>query len=294
MTFKELKLFCDKKIEEFPNLKEKYKKELIYAKRYFKNDINLIDLFKENKEKLKKQYVIPFLLGFTNEVIDEEFEFKFIKEGSSGGIDIDMDFDPEGKQKIFNYLKEKFGDERVISVGTFSRLGPSAAAKDLLRVYKVDYKDSNNFTKLLDSSLSWQDNIQKIKNDNPIEYKFYLKHKEILDLTPYFIGKIRQCLPLYQKVDITDKYGREDKKSIGCLNQTEDYIAYMDKDGNKKYTKNYNVFSSGRKKIYEITTKNGKKIRASSNHKFFLKSGEVKELKDLKIDDEIIISASSV
>jgi DNA polymerase III subunit alpha len=103
-----------------------------------------------------------------------------------------MDFDPDGKEKIFQYLKEKYGEERVLSVGTFSRLGPSAAAKDLLRVYKIDFKESNGFTKLLDQNLSWNDNIEKIKSENPIEYKFYEKHKSVIDLVPFFIGKIRQ------------------------------------------------------------------------------------------------------
>ena len=103
------------------------------------------------------------------------------------------------------------------------------------------------------------------------------------------IGKVRQCLPWNQDVDIIDKYGVKAKKNIKSLNNFTDYIAYMDKDGKKQHTKDYYVFPSGKKKIYEIATSSGKKIRASANHKFFLKNGEVKELKDLKENDEIII-----
>jgi hypothetical protein len=188
----ELKKFCDEKIKKYPDLEEKYKKEISLAKRYYNNDINLYEELFNNKEKIKKQYVIPFLLGFTDEVVDKEFEYKFLKEGSSGGADIDSDFDSAGKEKIFEYLRNKFGEDRVLSVGTFSRLGPSAAAKDLLRVYKIDFKESNSFTRLLDPSLSWEENLKTIKEENPVEYKIYLKHKDILDLTPHFIGKIRQ------------------------------------------------------------------------------------------------------
>jgi hypothetical protein len=88
MTFKELKLFCDEKIKKYPELIHKYEKELMYAKRFYKNQINLFKLLEENKEKIKRKYVIPFLLDFTDAVEDGEFEYKFVKTGSSGGINL--------------------------------------------------------------------------------------------------------------------------------------------------------------------------------------------------------------
>jgi len=192
MTFKELKKICDEEIKKFPDLEKKYKKEIVYAKRYYDNDIDLFEILKNKKEKIKKKYIIPFLLNFTNEVIDGEWGYKYVKTGSSGGVDIDLDFDPDGRQKIQEYLFEKYGEDRVLHVGTFNRLGPASAAKDLLRVYKIDYAESNRFTKLLKQGLSWEDNLIDIKENYPEGYKFYEKHKKILDLTPHFINKIRQ------------------------------------------------------------------------------------------------------
>ena len=192
MTFRKLKNYCDEKIKEFPQYEKKYKKEIIFVKRFYSNDINLYEEFEKNKEKIKTQYIIPFLLGFTDKVTDEDWEYKFVKTGSSGGIDIDVDFDPVGKQKIQDYLFEKYGEEKVLHVGTFNRLGPASAAKDLLRVYKVDFKESNDFTKRLDSKMSWQENLDNLKENFPVLYQFYENHKEILDLTPHFINKIRQ------------------------------------------------------------------------------------------------------
>ena len=77
-------------------------------------------------------------------------------------------------------------------MGTFNRLGIKAAAKDLLRVYKVDYTESNKFTKALDADLSWEDNLKNIKENIPDIYQFYTKHKLILDMAPHFVNKIRQ------------------------------------------------------------------------------------------------------
>jgi len=203
MTFKELKDYCDIEISQYPQYLEKYKKEITLARRYYDNDIDLIELL--NTKIPSTKYVIPFLLGLTEKVTNEEWEYKFVKSGSSGGVDIDLDFDPIGKEKIQKYLVEKFGEDRVIHVGTFSRLGPSSAAKDLLRIYKIDFKESNSFTSLLQQTLSWEDNLKNLQEKFPTQYAFYEKHKDILDLTPFFINKIRQVSTHAGGIVILDK-----------------------------------------------------------------------------------------
>jgi DNA polymerase-3 subunit alpha len=193
-TFREFKKFCDKKAVELlkPEHIKKYKKEIIIAKRFYDNGINLYKYLAENSCKVKTRYIIPFLIGITDEITGEEWDYKYVKSGSSGGVDIDLDFDPVGKQKIQEYLFEKYGEDRVLHVGTFNRLGIKAAAKDLLRVYNVDYTESNKFTKTLDPDLSWEDNVASLKENNPEMYKFYLDHQQVLDLTKHFVNKIRQ------------------------------------------------------------------------------------------------------
>jgi len=206
MNYKELKEFCDEEIKKYPESDiKKYKHEIIRAKYYYDSGINLVDLLKETPNKISKRYYIPFLLGITDDVIDKDLEYKFVTTESSGGVDIDMDFDPEGRNKIYDYLIEKFGDNRVLSVGTFSRLGPASAAKDLLRIYKINYQESNNFTKTLQKELSWKENIENIQENFPDQYKFYERYKTILDLVPHFINKIRQSSKHAGGIVITDR-----------------------------------------------------------------------------------------
>jgi len=190
-TYREVKRFCDDKIKNFPEYEERYKKEIGPFERFFKNDIDILEQLKT--KKLDNRYVIPFLLGFTENVdLEKPMDMIQVKTGASGGVDIDVDFSSKGKEIAYNYLKEKFGEDRVISVGTNSRLGVSSAAKDLLRVFEAPYKDSNEFTKELDSNESWENNIERIKASRPDLYSFYEKYKNTLDLTPNFINKIRQ------------------------------------------------------------------------------------------------------
>ncbi|HUS48625.1 MAG TPA: hypothetical protein VMZ91_00530 [Candidatus Paceibacterota bacterium] len=228
-TYKELKDFCDEKIKEYPEHEKKYKKEIIIAKRFYDNGRNLYEElsisfqglpwptdseeeFRVNKKfwktgkideknkikdwthppKISTRYIIPFLLGFTKEVTDEPFDYIQVKPGASGGVDVDCDFSTFAKEKVQEYLINKFGEECVVNVGTFTRLGPPSAAKDLLRIYKTDYKASNDFTKCLDTNMNWEDNLNNLKTNYPAQYQFYEEHKEILDMTPHFINKVRQ------------------------------------------------------------------------------------------------------
>lgn len=191
-TFRELKILCDQEIKKYPEHEKKYNKEIIIAKRFYDNGRNLYKELSEERHNISPRYVIPFLLGLTNKVTDEPFEYIQVKPGSSGGVDVDCDFSTFAKEKVQEYIIDKFGEECVVNVGTFTRLGPPSAAKDLLRIYKVNYKTSNDFTKCLDTNMSWDENLNNLKATQPAQYQFYLEYKEILDMTPHFINKVRQ------------------------------------------------------------------------------------------------------
>lgn len=173
--------------------KKRYKEEIKIAKRFYDNDRNLYEELLNKKEKIDNRYVIPYLLELTETLNLEKLpQYIQVKSGASGGIDIDSDVESNAREKIFEYLKEKYGEECVLYVGTASSLGPASAAKDILRVYGVDFKKSNSFTSKLDKMLSWEENIELLKNEHPAEYDFYLENKEILEIVPHFIDKIRQ------------------------------------------------------------------------------------------------------
>lgn len=192
MTFNELKIFCDEEIKKYPDYNERYQKEIEKAKLAYENNINLVEELKKKQYSLSKRYVIPFLLALTNEVkMDLPVELKQAKPGDGGGLDIDTDFSSAGKEKIKTYLEEKYGKDRVISVGTYSSLGLASATKDILKREGVEFKDSNEFCSNFDSELTFDENMEKIKKDNIPAYQFYLAHKEALDYVPKILNKIR-------------------------------------------------------------------------------------------------------
>lgn len=191
MNFEELKKTCDDKIKGFPQYEKKYKTEISKAKIAYENNIDLYEDFVKNKEKISNRYIIPFLLGFTNKVIDMPIELKQAKVGSGGGLDIDVDFSSAGKEIVTKHLKEKYGEDRIISVGTYSSLGQASAIKDILKREGVEYSQANLFCSFIDSELKFEENIENFRQNNKTAYEIYLKHKNALDYVPKILKKIR-------------------------------------------------------------------------------------------------------
>lgn len=195
MTYKELKKFCDEKIKDHPDLASAYRKEILVAKRFYDNGRNLFEELSERRDEISDGFIIPGLLGYREIPALSEIrrDYVQVKPGASGGIDIDSDFAPQAKEAVTEYVRSKYGEDKVLSVGTYTRLGVSSAAKDLLRIHKIDFKQSNGFTSALDSSTTWEENIERMRAEDVTNYQFYTKHAEILDLVPKFVNKVRQA-----------------------------------------------------------------------------------------------------
>ncbi|HOU38057.1 MAG TPA: DNA polymerase III subunit alpha [Treponemataceae bacterium] len=63
--------------------------------------------------------------------------------------DFDIDFCFERRQEVIEYVREKYGDDRVAYIITFGTLKPKAAIKDVARVLDIPLPDVNRITKLI-------------------------------------------------------------------------------------------------------------------------------------------------
>lgn len=60
--------------------------------------------------------------------------------------DIDMDFEDSRRQEIIDYLRNKYGDEKVAQISTFGTLKGKQCLKDVSRVLNIPFKDVNEIT----------------------------------------------------------------------------------------------------------------------------------------------------
>ena len=173
--------------EAIPRLKS----ELFHAKVYYEEVGDLYEELLRNKPT-SNTGVIPYLLGITDSLdLNKSIEFKQVRPGSSGGIDVDSDFSGEGRDKVIKYLKSKYGEDCVTPVGTVSTLQMKVACKDLLRYATCSVADANTFTSELDDELTFEENIAHFLKSNSPAKEIYLKYQKVLDLVPRFLGKAR-------------------------------------------------------------------------------------------------------
>ncbi|KLU61597.1 DNA polymerase III subunit alpha [Peptococcaceae bacterium CEB3] len=80
--------------------------------------------------------MVAYLLGITAvEPLQHELLFeRFLNPERVSMPDIDIDFDPDGRERVIRYVTEKYGADKVCQIITFGTLGAKAAVRDVGRV----------------------------------------------------------------------------------------------------------------------------------------------------------------
>ncbi|MCE5238503.1 DNA polymerase III subunit alpha [bacterium] len=69
--------------------------------------------------------------------------------------DIDLDFPDDRREEIMDYVREKYGHDRVAQVCTFNTLGAKAAVRDVGRVLGIDQDRINRLAKSIPDGKGW-------------------------------------------------------------------------------------------------------------------------------------------
>ncbi|HTZ06066.1 MAG TPA: DNA polymerase III subunit alpha [Gaiellaceae bacterium] len=74
---------------------------------------------------------------------------RFLNPGRKSMPDIDIDFAVEGRERVINYVAEKYGRDRVAQIITFGTMAARAAVRDAGRVLEVPYGVVDKVAKLI-------------------------------------------------------------------------------------------------------------------------------------------------
>ena len=74
---------------------------------------------------------------------------RFLNPGRKSMPDIDIDFAVEGRERVINYVAEKYGRDRVAQIITFSTMAARAALRDAGRVLEIPYGTVDRIAKLV-------------------------------------------------------------------------------------------------------------------------------------------------
>ena len=99
--------------------------------------------------------IVAFLLGMSNVCplkYDLLFE-RFLDRSRTEPPDIDIDFCRDGRQKVIDYTKQKYGHDSVSQIGTFGTMKAKAAIRDVARALGFPQVRINDLAKLVPEEL---------------------------------------------------------------------------------------------------------------------------------------------
>ena len=78
---------------------------------------------------------------------------RFLNEERYTMPDIDIDFCIEKRRQVIDYVTQKYGEDKVCQIITFSTYAPKAAFKGIARILKVPFVESNRLTGLIEPAI---------------------------------------------------------------------------------------------------------------------------------------------
>ncbi|MFZ1806734.1 MAG: DNA polymerase III subunit alpha [Cyclobacteriaceae bacterium] len=116
---------------------------------------------------------VAYCTGITNVdpiAYDLLFE-RFLNPDRISLPDIDIDFDDEGRDKVLQYVIEKYGKTQVAQIITYGTMAAKSSIRDCARVMELPLSDANNMAKLIPErpGTSLEKAFEEVKELNDIK-----------------------------------------------------------------------------------------------------------------------------
>ncbi len=131
---------------------------------------------------------LAFLLGIT----DVEPTGRIYTVGGSFP-DIDLDFEKDRRDEVKQHLVDRYGADKVASIGTFMFPKPKGLWKDIARLYDLDFNRSNEISKLIPDDPDLKDFTQALEDSKDLKklYDTDPKVREIIEYARNLEGTVK-------------------------------------------------------------------------------------------------------
>ena len=156
---------------------------------------------------------VAYCLGITNiDPIKYQLLFeRFLNPDRISMPDIDIDFDDDGRYRVFRYVEDTYGKDHVSHVITFGTMAAKSAIKDVGRVSNMPMDETNRLTKMIP--------------DKPFEAEVMEDGKKV---KKEFKPKLANCVKYLPELKNEYENGTEQVKDVlkyavkleGCIRQT--------------------------------------------------------------------------
>lgn len=99
--------------------------------------------------------IVAYLIGITNiDPLKYDLYFeRFLNPERVSAPDFDVDFEDSRRQEVIEYVRRKYGYDRVCKIVTFGTMAAKNAVKDVARVLKLPYSEADRVTKAIPNKM---------------------------------------------------------------------------------------------------------------------------------------------
>lgn len=152
--------------------------------------------------------------------------------------DIDIDFCIQGRDAVIQYVKEKYGHDKVCQIITFGTMMAKGVIKDVARALGFPFEDSNAITNLipdtlkitLDEAIAQEPKLKELVEQNPQVTKLFdiarrlegvtrhaSKHAAGIVISPEPISDVLPVFIPAKSTDLVTQYAMTELESLGFL-----------------------------------------------------------------------------
>ena len=140
--------------------------------------------------------IVAYAIRITN--IDPlEFDLlfeRFLNPDRISMPDFDIDFNDARRGEVIDYVREKYGDEKVAHIATFGTMASKAAIKDAARVLEAPYADADAVSKLIPVVFGRSTPIAQAMEEVPeIRQAYERNAREFMDVAMNLEGLTRHA-----------------------------------------------------------------------------------------------------
>ncbi|MBK6541143.1 MAG: DNA polymerase III subunit alpha [Flavobacteriales bacterium] len=158
--------------------------------------------------------VVAYCTGITNiDPIKYDLLFeRFLNPDRKSMPDIDTDFDDEGRQKVIDYVVEKYGRNQVAQIVTYGGMAAKSSIRDVSRVMDLPLQEADRLAKLVPERPGIE--LGRVLRA-PLEGEGSLKAKENLGADE--IANVKQLREILESGELTADVLREAEKVEGSV-----------------------------------------------------------------------------
>ena len=138
--------------------------------------------------------VVAYCTGITNiDPLKYDLLFeRFLNPERVSMPDIDIDFDDDGRQKVIDYVVEKYGRDQVAHIITFGTMAARSSVRDVARVLDLPLSDADRIAKLVPETIgiSLEEAFKEVKELREIKEEDILEGRT-LQMAETLEGSVR-------------------------------------------------------------------------------------------------------